>query len=634
MLKKIILTLPIIFACLSVYTQSNVRISDVVNAPGHPSSVLEVESTTKGMLVPRMSSAQRLAIANPANGLVVYDTNVECLMFYTAFNTTWNYLCNTGNGTANAILSTNEPAGANCPNGGVRLDFGNDANGNGVLDQTEIIPTLTRYVCNGAPGATGSQGPIGLTGPPGAQGIQGPIGLTGPIGPQGPPGAQGIQGPIGPNWNITNLTMNNNGQLTLTTDQPQTFSTTINAWLTTGNNGTNPTNNFLGTIDNQALVFRTNNTEKVRILTNGNMGIGIATPNYKLHLHDNANTGFGLPGIQFTNGATGTGVNDGVRLATNGTDFWVDNRSNGSMMFATNAFERARFLPNGNFGINITNPLNKVDVNGNMSVGTFAGTFTAPNNGMIISGNVRIGVPNAATLLPNVVDAQNIILDVTGGYTRFGNYNTDPTGGVAPPGTSFAIGVGALVVGMNRLAGTSNVDFWNTTAHNQAAANQINDRGYNWRRFNQLGNEQNLMWLDGNGNLTISGTNFLTSDKRLKTNIQPMEIGILSRVMQLQPSRYTKTNSGLNQGQHVFYDNGENSIDDFGFIAQEVAKVFPELVQKPKDETKTLWAVDYARLSVFLTKAMQEQQSEIELLKQQNELLIKRLEQIESKMKP
>ncbi len=624
-----------IFSCCQFFdAQSNVRISDLVNAPGHPSSVLEVESTSKGMLVPRMTSTQRLSIANPANGLVVYDTNVECLMYYTVFNTTWNYLCNTGNGAANAILSNNEPAGTNCPNGGVRLDFGNDANGNGVLDANEIVPSLTRYVCNGAQGPIGLTGPAGPQGPTGLTGMAGPQGAQGPIGLTGPAGPQGIQGPQGPSWNITNLTMNNNGTLTLTTDQPQTFSTTTNAWITTGNNGTNPTNNFLGTIDNQSLVFRTNNTEKVRILTNGNTGIGITTPNYKLHLHDAANTGFGVPGIQLTNGTTGTGVNDGVRLATNGTDFWVDNRSNGNLMFATNTFERARFLPNGNFGVNIVNPLNRVDVNGNMSIGSFAGTFTAPNNGLIVSGNVRIGIPNAATLSPNVTDAANIVLDVTGGYTRMGNYNSDPNGGVNPPGSSFAIGVGALVVGMNRLAGTSNVDFWNTTAHNQAAANQVSDRGFNWRRFNQLGNEQNLMWLDGNGNLTITGTNFLTSDKRLKSNIQPMETGVLQRVLQLQPSRYTKTNSGLNQGEHIFYKDAENSIDDFGFIAQEVAKVFPELVQKPKDESKTLWAVDYARLSVFLTKAIQEQQTEIDILKEQNNLLLKRLEQLESKMKP
>lgn len=43
-----------------------------------------------------------------------------------------------------------------------------------------------------------------------------------------------------------------------------------NSWLLNGNLGTNPANNFLGTIDNVALSFRTNNREKMRILEHTN----------------------------------------------------------------------------------------------------------------------------------------------------------------------------------------------------------------------------------------------------------------------------------------------------------------------------------------------------------------------------
>ena len=42
-------------------------------------------------------------------------------------------------------------------------------------------------------------------------------------------------------------------------------------WNTTGNSGTNPTTNFIGTTDNQSLVFKTNNVEKMRISTNGRL---------------------------------------------------------------------------------------------------------------------------------------------------------------------------------------------------------------------------------------------------------------------------------------------------------------------------------------------------------------------------
>jgi hypothetical protein len=51
-----------------------------------------------------------------------------------------------------------------------------------------------------------------------------------------------------------------------------------NTWLLLGNSGTNPANNFLGTIDNVDLVLRTNNTERLRVLANGYVGIGTPTP--------------------------------------------------------------------------------------------------------------------------------------------------------------------------------------------------------------------------------------------------------------------------------------------------------------------------------------------------------------------
>ncbi len=50
------------------------------------------------------------------------------------------------------------------------------------------------------------------------------------------------------------------------------------AWALTGNSGTDPTVNFLGTRDAQPLVIRTDNTERVRITETGDVGIGTNTP--------------------------------------------------------------------------------------------------------------------------------------------------------------------------------------------------------------------------------------------------------------------------------------------------------------------------------------------------------------------
>jgi hypothetical protein len=58
------------------------------------------------------------------------------------------------------------------------------------------------------------------------------------------------------------------------------------AWRLTGNAGTNPANNFIGTTDAQPLVFRTNNAERMRILSDGKVGIGTSTPTSRFHLAD------------------------------------------------------------------------------------------------------------------------------------------------------------------------------------------------------------------------------------------------------------------------------------------------------------------------------------------------------------
>lgn len=53
------------------------------------SSILDVTSTTKGMLTPRMTTAQRNAITTPADGLTVYDTDLKLFYYYSTGTSTW-----------------------------------------------------------------------------------------------------------------------------------------------------------------------------------------------------------------------------------------------------------------------------------------------------------------------------------------------------------------------------------------------------------------------------------------------------------------------------------------------------------------------------------------------------------------
>ncbi|MEN9785911.1 MAG: hypothetical protein RLZZ299_1175 [Pseudomonadota bacterium] len=83
-----------------------------------------------------------------------------------------------GNDGASALVRTQaEPAGANCAEGGVRLDVGMDRDGDGMLDADEV--TSTSYVCNGADGQDGAPGADGAPGRDGADGAPGRDGADG-----------------------------------------------------------------------------------------------------------------------------------------------------------------------------------------------------------------------------------------------------------------------------------------------------------------------------------------------------------------------------------------------------------------------------------------------------------------------
>ena len=102
---KKIFTLALFSAITSIVTfaQNNVGIGTINPSP---SSILDLTATDKGVLVPRVTTAQRLAIANPARSLMVYDTDLSCFYF---FEGGWQSLCASG---ANGPTGPTGPTGA------------------------------------------------------------------------------------------------------------------------------------------------------------------------------------------------------------------------------------------------------------------------------------------------------------------------------------------------------------------------------------------------------------------------------------------------------------------------------------------------------------------------------------------
>jgi hypothetical protein len=90
------------------------------------------------------------------------------------------------------------------------------------------------------------------------------------------------------------------------------------SWLLAGNSGTNATTHFLGTTDATDLVFRTNNSERMRLTSTGRIGIGTSIPAADLHMVSNA--GFLSEGT-FASGASLPVTGAGTRL------MWYPNKA-------------------------------------------------------------------------------------------------------------------------------------------------------------------------------------------------------------------------------------------------------------------------------------------------------------------
>ena len=116
--------------------------------------------------------------------------------------------------------------------------------------------------------------------------------------------------------------------------------------------------------------------------------------------------------------------------------------------------------------------------------------------------------------------------------------------------------------------------------------------------------------------LTISagGTSWSSvSDQRVKENVQPISYG-LKTVQLLRPYGYNYLG---------------NSFTNFGFIAQDVLKVIPEVVDVPENPDDLL-SIRYTEMIPVLTKAIQELADENELLRSQMDSLQNDIEMLKS----
>lgn len=92
--KKILNIFVLLIMSMTCYSQIG-----IYNENPDPSSVLDITSTSKGFLMPSLTTSQKLAISSPAQSLLVYDSDLNCISqnIGTEASPLWTCLTDFGN---------------------------------------------------------------------------------------------------------------------------------------------------------------------------------------------------------------------------------------------------------------------------------------------------------------------------------------------------------------------------------------------------------------------------------------------------------------------------------------------------------------------------------------------------------
>ena len=80
------------FVIIALFTAYSIHAQVSISSDGSDpdsSAMLDVKSTNLGLLIPRMTSAQRDAITNPAEGLLIFNTTTQCFEAYSKYEVKW-----------------------------------------------------------------------------------------------------------------------------------------------------------------------------------------------------------------------------------------------------------------------------------------------------------------------------------------------------------------------------------------------------------------------------------------------------------------------------------------------------------------------------------------------------------------
>lgn len=369
-------------------------------------------------------------------------------------------------------------------------------------------------------------------------------------------------------------------------------------WSLTGNAGTNVVSNFLGTTDNKGLVFRTNNIERMRFNSAGNLGLGLTNPTSKFHIIGTATTSLTSAGYIISGDVGGSNLsldNNELQARNNGAastlylNYWGGNIWAGRNVFSPTLYVNGT---SAHVGIGSTDDANYLL---NVSADDVYG---------------GIVVQNHEALLPS------IYLEKTGlGAAMFAE-KTDPTS------SSYTIQANTIGNGYAMAA------FASTGQASGIYTSSENNHGIFADGGGGVGDYAGYF----NGSVFTTGL-YQSSDANLKKNIRDLP-NALQIIQQLKPKIYEYKQ----EGNYALMDLPKG--DRIGFLAQDVEKLLPSLVKDSYFETKNnpviakeatnyeaagkpmpsesieFKALNYTEMIPLLVKAIQEQQQTINALQQ------------------
>jgi len=577
-----------------------------VGASPSASSALEVASTTKGFLPPRMTTVQRNAIASPSNGLIVYDTNESDLYVYRT--NAWEKVSamNAGDGVAFKVQHSTTS---------VTVSFTGPTvfNPNSILfdshsawNSTEhaFVAPKPGYYLFGWHFYTGS---AELVGKRVYLQIDQGAGYTDHV-----------------STGNTNATVNSSSVVYLNAGDkarlqiPSGFS--LDTWSGNAHNsfwgvriGTTAggSDDHMGNhtaVQNIKLgshwLSNDGENEGIKIDVNGNVGIGQANPTHPLHISRSVSgekSNLESVALRVSNPIQDYGT--GGEFAKTGLAFGRDDVVRGAIMYGSYGLDYMDFhVADSTLA---ENPAMRITTGGNLGIGT-----TEPRSKLEVNGNI---VSKGASIIMEKPAS-------VGGWARGMEFT--PTGDLNPT-TSGLAGLG--LHGSSTTATNIYLAFgpaaWTSTKGIQILAS--GNVG--------IGTVSPAYKLDvRGGNVNSEGAYTNVSDRRLKENILPLE-NSLEKILK------------LNSVSYVWKDRSFDDSTQVGFIAQEVERIIPEVV---KTDSKGFKSMSYSQLVSPVVAAIKELyekwlsdheriaklEEDNRLLRNQNEEMLKRMDKMERMM--